>query len=114
MSDKMREEFEAWYCKKFTFENMARRADGTYRGEHAFNSWVSWQAALSQSEPKKVSHSNNFITHKDAWRSALVLCVKNAKYPTVDNDEPAYWMHEVKAFDDAYMDLSEPVQGDHK
>ena len=51
MSDeKMRSEFEAWYCKKFTFENMARREDGTYRGEHAFNSWVSWQAALSQSE----------------------------------------------------------------
>jgi len=55
MSDKMRSAFEAWYCKKFTFENMARRTDGTYRGEHAFNSWISWQAALSQSEPVQVS-----------------------------------------------------------
>lgn len=67
-------------------------------------------------EPVNLSLPHDFITHKDAWRNALVLCVKNARAPTVDSGEPAYWMHEVKAFDRAYAAIKpeqpscEPVQ----
>lgn len=59
-NSKMRSDFEAWYCNKFTFATMARSTNGEYCGEHAFNAWITWQAALSQ-PPSQAIKSNEII-----------------------------------------------------
>lgn len=51
-----------------------------------------------------VGAADDFVSHRDAWREALNLAVRNAK----DADDARYWMHEVRAFDKAYAALAQP------
>ena len=60
-NSKIRSDFEAWYCNKFTFATMARMTNGEYRGEHAFNAWITWQAALSQHQAKVSQPTNQTL-----------------------------------------------------
>lgn len=75
-------------------------------------------ASTQQAEPAQAAVPKDFFTHKNAWREALNIAVRNAPPPTEDTDDPGYWMHEVRAFDRAYAQLeaaqpkerAEPVQ----
>ena len=58
---------------------------------------------------------DDFISHKDSWRSALVIAQEHAEQNGTDMDDKAYWAHEMAAFDRAYSELKagaspQPVQ----
>lgn len=48
---------------------------------------------------------NDFFTHQQSWRKALVIAEANAKVEAPDVDDKAYWQHELAAFDRAYREL---------
>lgn len=43
---------------------------------------------------------HNLITHRDAWREAIVAAIANSDYAEAD-----YWRHELKAYDDTQVFL---------
>jgi hypothetical protein len=59
-----------------------------------------WDDALGVQPPAAMPH--DFLTHKDAWRQALVRC-RDQRHQ--HNDDVLYWKHELKAFDAAYAEL---------
>lgn len=64
--------------------------------------------------PAKQHIPANFTTHRSAWRKAIELAIKNAPASSApDEDEKAYWEHELAAFDRAFarlLDNPEPVR----
>ena len=49
--DKMRKQFEAWITTVSVASSIDRDESGLYKSSLAGTAWISWQAALSQSEP---------------------------------------------------------------
>lgn len=67
----------------------------------------------NDTNPAKQYIPANFTTHRSAWRKAIELAIANAKSGSVDEDEKAYWEHELAAFDRAFsrlLDNPEPVR----
>lgn len=51
----------------------------------------------------------DFLSHRQAWRSAIELAMRLAPEPDQGADDKAYWLHELHVFDRAYAELaSEP------
>lgn len=46
---------------------------------------------------------HNFKTHREAWRDALERMIKRS----ADDDNHSYWVHELKAYDDAMKSFDE-------
>ena len=51
---------------------------------------------------------DDFLSHREAWRSALVGMRDAAPPRTHDMDDRGYWEHELRAFDRAYAELGLP------
>ena len=47
---------------------------------------------------------DDFFSHKDAWRNAIVHAVDSTVVP----EDKSYWQHELNAFDRAYKELETP------
>jgi len=57
----------------------------------------------------------NVLTHRNAWRKALVAARDAAEVSPPDVDDRAYWEHEIQAFDRTFDKLSELIcQNDTK
>jgi vacuolar-type H+-ATPase subunit I/STV1 len=64
MSDKMKEQFEAWISLPDQFYlSLKKRSDGSYHDERTKVALESWKAALSQSEPVQVSQEEITQAH---------------------------------------------------
>ena len=49
----------------------------------------------------------DFVSHRDAWRKALLIAARDAKVDAHEGqDDKAYWRHEIAAFDRAYNELA--------
>jgi hypothetical protein len=67
----------------------------------------------NDTNPAKQYIPANFTTHRSAWRKAIELAIENAKSGSVDEDDKAYWEHELAAFDRSFsrlLDNPEPVR----
>lgn len=64
------------------------------------------RAAVEADRAQRVP--DDFLSHKSAWRAAIVI----AQGFSANEDDSAYWSHEIKAFDMAYARLlaSTPAQ----
>lgn len=51
------------------------------------------------------------LSHREAWRTALVLALGLAEIRPPDFDDKAYWKHEIEAFDRTFATLSQPKEG---
>lgn len=47
----------------------------------------------------------DFLSHQDSWRNALIKARDTAPPATVDSDDAGYWAHELRAYDRAYAEL---------
>jgi len=56
----------------------------------------------------------DFLTHRDAWRKALLIAERYAKVQAPDIDDRLYWRHELAAFDRAYLSISTTCNADLK
>ncbi len=65
-------------------------------------------ARLQVRRREEPSVPEDFVTHRDAWRSAIVAMRDTAEPRTEDTDERGYWEHELRAFDRAYAEMGMP------
>lgn len=74
MSDKMREEFEAWVLSEYPNQNMGRFADGEYHSMTIQYCWLAWQASRAAVvvEPSWPDHYD--YTNSDIAGAAVLDC----------------------------------------
>jgi hypothetical protein len=58
--------------------------------------------------------TDDLFTHREAWRTGLVLAKHSSQPPTVDMDDRAYWQHEIDVFDRVFaaLEAALPPLGD--
>lgn len=49
------------------------------------------------------AHNDDFVSHRTSWREALVIARDSAKVSPPDTDDKAYWEHELRAYDRAFL-----------
>lgn len=67
-----------------------------------------WQV----SQERELKQGDDFVSHRDAWRGALVIARDHARVVPPDVDDKAYWEHEIGAFDRAFAAYASGVVPD--
>src|SRR6266571_1979378 len=49
---------------------------------------------------------DDLVSHREAWRVAIVRTMGNSPPATVDSDDKLYWHHELRAFDRVFAALA--------
>lgn len=75
-------------------------------GVAALEAAIQAYLAASPSVGVRAYLPHDLFTHREAWRTGLVLAKHSTMPPTVDTDDRAYWQHEIEVFDRVFAALS--------
>lgn len=54
-----------------------------------------------------ITVSHDLLSHRSAWRGAIVEAIEKSPLPDYDQDDASYWRHELAAFDRVFDQLEE-------
>jgi hypothetical protein len=75
MTDKMREEFEAWVLSEYPNQRMSKFSDGEYHSTTIQYCWLAWQAARLPDAKDLLGHNDHLVELLEA-RGRLMLAVE--------------------------------------